>query len=146
MSDEKEFQCEEAFNVLCGNLIGSGMSRQVFECKLIEDAVVKVESRPWFQNIMENEVWYRIQDTKWARWFAPVRVLSPYGRLLVMDRTMPVSTKELPARIPKFFTDTKRQNWGRLPNGRIVCHDYGSNLLMEEGMSDMLKKAEWYEG
>lgn len=145
MSDEKQFQFEEAFNILCGDKVGGGMSRQVFACNLLPDCVVKVESQPWFQNVMENEVWYRIRDTKWARWFAPTRWISPYGRLLIMERTMPVSMKELPAKVPKFFTDMKRQNWGKLPNGKIVCHDYGSNLLMEEGMSDALKKAEWYE-
>lgn len=29
---------------------------------------------------------------------------------------------------------------------RLVCHDYGTNLLFENGLTDKLKKADWWQG
>lgn len=145
-ADDKRFAFEEAFNLLCGDLIASGMSRHVYTCPIVPDCVVKVEARPWFQNVQEDHVWHRVSETKFGQWFAPVRWLSPYGRVLVMERTMPVGMTELPKKVPAFFTDLKRQNWGRLPNGRIVCHDYGTHLMLERGMTSAMRTADWYEG
>ena len=34
---------EDAFNLLCGKLLGEGIHRKVFECRLRDDLVVKVE-------------------------------------------------------------------------------------------------------
>jgi hypothetical protein len=45
--------------------------------------------------------------------------------------------------MPAFFTDLKRENFGLLL-GRLVCHDYGVNLLMENGMTKRMRKANWW--
>lgn len=143
--DDKKFAFEEAFNLLCGDLIASGMSRHVYECALLPGCVVKVEARPWFQNIKEHEAWEAVNESSSSlhRWFAPVRWISPYGRVLVMERTTPVTRDDLPKQIPAFFTDCKVSNWGRL-NGRIVCHDYGTHLMLQRGMTKVMRSAEWY--
>lgn len=140
-----EASFEDAFNLLCGNKIGYGMTRQVFECNLRKDVVVKVESaevRTHFQNLVEWMVWSRVCGTEFEKWFAPVVEISPNGRVMVMQRTTLIGRSELPTKVPCFFTDLKHANWGML-NGHPVCHDYGSHLLMEEGMSKRLKKADW---
>lgn len=136
---------EDAFNFLCGNLIGRGMDRDVFECNLRKDVVIKVEAadvRCRFQNLQEWMVWGRIAGTEFEKWFAPVLEISPNGRCLMMARTEVLGQAELPDRMPAFFTDFKRQNFGRY-QGRIVCHDYGSNLLMEQGMTRRMRKVKW---
>lgn len=136
---------EDGFNLLCGRLVGRGSTRDVFECNIRKDVVIKVESeeiRSRFQNIQEWMVWGRIAGTEFEKWFAPVLEISPNGRCLMMARTEILGQAELPDRMPAFFTDFKRQNFGRY-QGRIVCHDYGSNLLMEVGMTKKMRKVNW---
>ena len=136
---------EDAFNLLCGNLIGRGMTRDVFECNIRKDCVIKVESvevRCHFQNIQEWMVWGRVAGTEFEKWFAPVIEMAPNGRVLMMAKTDPLGLAELPKLMPAFFTDFKLQNFGRY-KGHIVCHDYGSHLLMEEGLTKRMKKADW---
>lgn len=139
---------EDAFNLLCGHRIAQGMTRTVYDCNLNEDWVVKVEAgdvRSHFQNIKEWEVWSHVAGTIFEQCFAPVRFMSPDGRLLVMDKTIVPGRSELPTHVPAFFTDLKSTNFGML-KGRFVCHDYGTHLLMERGMTKALKKADWRFG
>ena len=134
---------EDAFNLLCGHKLGSGMTRTVYQCNVDKSLVVKVENadvRTHFQNLMEWFVWSRVCGTDYEKWFAPVVEISPDGRLLLMKKTMPLS--ELPTSMPAFFTDFKRANFGLL-NGHPVAHDYGTHLLMEVGMSKRMKKVNW---
>lgn len=136
---------EDAFNLLCGNLIGRGMTRDVFECNIRKDVVIKIEAsdvRTHFQNIKEWMVWSRVAGTDVEKWFAPVYEMSPNGRCLVMAKTEPLGVAELPKKMPAFFTDFKLQNFGRY-KGQIVCHDYGTNLLMERGMTKAMRTANW---
>ena len=49
-----------------------------------------------------------------------------------MDRTQPMRPGEEPEKMPAWLTDHKRANYGRLGK-RIVCHDYGTNLLLDHG-------------
>lgn len=136
---------EDSFNLLCGRLIGSGMTRHVYECNLRHDLVIKVESadvRTHFQNLVEWMVWSRVAGTDFEKWFAPVIEISPNGRCLVMAKTEPLGIAELPKKMPAFFTDFKLQNFGRY-KGQIVCHDYGTNLLMERGMTKAMKTVVW---
>jgi hypothetical protein len=133
----------EAFNLLCDQLIGTGIGRQVFSSAVFKDAVIKVESSAGsFQNIIEWETWQRIKETKFAKWFAPCVHISPCGSLLIMAKTVPAL--EYPEQMPAFLTDFKRANYGML-NGQFVCHDYGTNLLFENGMTKRMKKVEWWD-
>lgn len=135
---------EDAFNLLCGAKVGDGMSRTVFECELWKGHVVKVEKDPHrFQNVLEWEVWRRVSETSLCRWFAPCKHLSPNGQILIMERTYPAPPDLYPKKMPAFFTDMKRENFGIL-DGKLVCHDYAVNLLMERGMTRAFRNADWW--
>lgn len=143
---------EESFNLLCGDKIGEGMSRNVFACKLLPDCVVKVETDPErFQNIIEWETWKTVQFAPAGRWFAQCKWISPNGRVLIQERTRPPSPVEYLDKVPVWFTDMKRTNWGMAVTNRdnkqfLVCHDYGLSLAIQEGTATKrMKKAEWYD-
>jgi hypothetical protein len=136
----------DAFNLLCGRQIGSGMTRRVFECGIDpKKYVVKVESedvRSHFQNIIEWYVWGRVAGTEFEKWFAPVHEMAPDGRCLIMHRTTPLDHTQLPDKMPAFFTDFKPANYG-MYKGHVVCHDYGTNLLIERGLTKAMKTVDW---
>jgi hypothetical protein len=135
----------DAFWLLCDWSIGRGMSREVFTSEVLKDCVVKVEdSCGHFQNVLEWETWNRIKWTDYAKWFAPCEYISPNGTILVMKKTLPAQDKMYPKQMPIFFSDFKRTNYG-LFNGKLVCHDYGTSLLFENGMSKRMKKVEWWD-
>lgn len=146
---------EDAFNLLCDERIGYGMSRDVFTSRLLPDCVIKIEKDPHrFQNVVEWETWQRVRDTKVSRWFAACRWISPNGRVLVMERTERPDPDGYPSRMPAFLSDFKRTNYGlsMLPDpktGRpaktLVCHDYGTNMLFEHGMTRRMAAANWWD-
>lgn len=131
--------------LICGKHLGGGMSRQVYECKLRPDLVLKFETEAGqFQNVMEWETWQELQDYEpAARWLAPCEFISPCGAVLAMRRTSLATKLDYPARLPSFLTDTKRANYGLL-EGRLVCHDYGLHRLMSLGASQRVRKVDWW--
>ena len=140
MSDIQEFGKlikDDVLTIVAGAYIGRGMSRYVYEYVPNERyRVVKVEGGNTYQNITEFNLWKAFRDSKFARWFAPVELLSGMGRVLVMHRTEPVALTDLNKelrKVPAIFTDFKVGNWGRLLDGKhkgeIVCHDYGTARL-----------------
>ena len=135
----------EFVHSLLGELIGEGIARRVFRFPLIKDCVIKIEdgSRS-FQNVIEWEAWERVRGTSVERWFAPCEWISSCGSVLLMKRTTPAYEKDLPGRLPVFLTDTKRSNYG-MYKGRLVCHDYGTHILIERGMSKATRKVEWWD-
>lgn len=136
---------KDLFRLVCHEQIGEGMSRKVWTSKVLPDLVFKVEEEGhFFQNVMEWETWQRIKDTEHAKWFAPCEQISHCGSVLLMRRTEPARVKDFPAKMPAFFTDLKRGNFGIL-DGRLVCHDYGIHLLMENGMTKRMRAAHWYD-
>jgi hypothetical protein len=145
----------EAFDLMCGDRLGYGMSRTVYACKLLPDCVVKVEEDSGrFQNVVEWETWQRVRDTPASRWFAACRWISPNGSVLVMERTRPPAPSEFLDRMPAFLCDFKRTNYGMAKaEGRhgkpetewLVCHDYGTHLMFEHGMTKRLRKADWWD-
>lgn len=145
----------QAFDLLCDQQIGLGMSRTVFSSKLMPDCVIKIEDTAGhFQNIVEWETWQRVKDTEFSRWFAECRWISGNGSILIMERTRPAAPQELPERVPAFLTDLKRANFGmakaQKKDGKpgrewFVCHDYGTHLMFENGMTKRLRKADWWD-
>lgn len=135
---------ESVYHFFVGDYISHGLSRYVYEMNNDPHKVVKICTGNVKQNILEHEVWDRIRETEHAKWFAPVYHISQDGRVLIQHKTKPVTREELPDKIPAFFTDMKVTNWGRVYK-RIVCHDYGMNLLMEHGMTKRLRKADWWD-
>ena len=140
---------EEAFNLLCGSRIGAGSAREVYECTLLPDCVVKVETlAESFQNIIEWETWKIVQNTPQSRWFARCDYISPCGLLLLMERTRPPALSEYPRQMPAYFADFKRRNYGMAKTRQkrvevFVCHDYGLNLLVDHGLQVSKKKVVW---
>lgn len=132
----------EAFELLCGELIASGMSRSVYVFRLDTEYVVKVEDRntQTFQNVSEWQAWQAVKDTPYRRWFAPIAQISGNGRILIMKRTKPAT--KFPERMPAFLGDFWKQNYGTL-DGRLVCHDYGVHYLYERGLTSRMLRAKW---
>lgn len=136
MKDDFSKTHYDAFNMLCGDVLGSGLHRKVFECKLRPDLVVKVENAKDeeyrnFANVFEQNFWDSNQYyQKVSIWLAPCEYLSPDGRILLQKKCMPVTQAELDAVnfLPKFLTDIKPENFGRY-EGRIVCIDYAITIL-----------------
>lgn len=136
MRNQYEPSFEDVFNLLCGQMIGEGVHRQVFECKLDQTLVVKVENSDYldFANVREWTNWDETQFFKpAARWLAPCVKLGTNGRVLLQKRVQPLRDNELPPKLPKFIFDRKRENLG-LYEGRVVCCDYpqlGNRLEMQ---------------
>jgi len=139
--DEAVFR--DAFNMLCGKEIGSGIHRTVFECKIRPELVVKVENECYreFANVKEMAFWCDQQHyKKVADWLAPCEFLSPDGRILLQKRAEPLGSNEkLPVTVPSWMTDIKRGNFGRI-DGKLVCIDYAFTLT---NPNIKLKKANW---
>tara|TARA_R110000796_G_scaffold117736_1_gene230791 strand:- start:27101 stop:27565 length:465 start_codon:yes stop_codon:yes gene_type:complete len=131
------------FGMICGDLLGQGLGREVYACAIEPTVVIKFETRARsFQNVLESECWDQVCHTALAKWFAPVINISACGTVLLMRRTMAPRPGELPDKVPSLFTDMKTENWGML-DGRPVCHDYGvtiSNFSMKK-----TRKAIWTE-
>ena len=122
-----ELAYQDAFNILCDEKIGAGSCREVYTSTLLPNIVIKVETEAFrtFQNAMEHAFWQDAKDhDEIARWLAPVRHISPEGRILIQDRVMPIAEHDLPRKLPTFLNDIKPANFGRLGE-RIVCCDYG---------------------
>lgn len=135
------------YNLIIGERIGAGQYRQVYESELDKNVVYKFETgATTFENTFEWEVWQAVKDNRQvARWFAPCLHISPCGMVLIQARCAVPPESKYPAKVPKCFTDLKRENWG-LYKGRLVCMDYGarSTLIIFDGLDGKLKKAKWW--
>ena len=143
MTDARTF--EDTFNLLCGARLGGGAHRTVFECRIRPDLVVKVEiDTTWrgFYNAREYKFYTDYAHCPGVeKWLAPVEFISPDGRILLQKRCDPVrSTDTLPDKIPAFFTDIKRENFGWL-NGKFVCLDYA--LTIDRAEQRLKKVTVW---
>lgn len=146
MSDFLSATYEDAFNIFCGGLLGQGIHRKVFECRIAPQYVVKVEDSSdnvwrYFANVKEMTFWNDHSEYKpIADWLAPCDYLSPDGRVLLQKRVEPLPLSyQLPEMLPTFLTDHKRENFG-LFDGRLVCMDYAMTI---PNPSRKLKKAHW---
>lgn len=124
----------DLFDIMCRDQLGSGIGRVVFEMRGDPTKVIKFEVvSQSFQNVIEWETWESLSSTKEAKWLAPCTRISACGTVLIMERTSPIPTKyKLPTHVPAFLSDFKRDNYGLL-NGRLVCHDYGTNIAISRG-------------
>lgn len=132
--------------MVIGRHIADGQFRSVFEWLGRRSTVAKLENGAQsFHNITEHAVWNVVKDTAMAKWFAPVIDISSCGIVLLQERTKPIKESErhlLPKRVPRFLADIKPTNWGWL-RGRIVCHDYANNYIIENGLVSGMRKADW---
>jgi hypothetical protein len=140
---------EDVFDLLCGEHIGTGAYRAVYECRVNSDWVIKVELGDDYANIAEYAVWGACEfkhdkNQDWSQWLAPCRYLSPNGKFLIQDRTGPLAGMSLPDKIPNFLDDTHLQNWGSY-DGRVVCHDYANHAFFTR-FQPKLTKHTWVSG
>lgn len=130
-----------------GRKLGEGISREVYQCAINEELVIKIEggTDAFFQNVMEWEIWQEIEGTKYAKWLAPCKSISPNGMVLLQKYASDVLIKELPKKLPKFLTDLTCGNFGRY-DGRIVCRDYGVSEIIKYGFKNVeMVKADWLD-
>lgn len=134
----------DLFGLICGELLNFGISRRVYVYSPNSDFVIKFEDKAgWFQNVIEWETWEEVKETKYKKWFAPCRMISPCGTALVMARTTPLAHDVYPKKLPVFFNDFKYDNYGMFEK-QLVCHDYGLSRLMTTGLTTRLRNAEWW--
>lgn len=121
----------DIFNSLCGNFIGEGFSRCVFDHATDINLVVKIAttSQGVRSNCSEFEIWDEVKGLKgnllWVKdWLAPVEYISENGNVLIMHKTFQKPNKKNPTEVPKFLLDVKENNFGWIGN-KYVCHDYG---------------------
>tara|TARA_R100000656_G_C3952223_1_gene128652 strand:- start:226 stop:747 length:522 start_codon:yes stop_codon:yes gene_type:complete len=137
--------------VLCGKKLGAGTYRTVYEYNLDTNYVVKIEPLNTGQNMNEYMIWNQVQyfhgDLAWVKdWFAPVKWISPNGRILIMERTQETrmvrkNYVERPKKVPSFFTDVHHGNFGWIGK-RLVCHDYAFPYRFME-FKKRFRKANW---
>lgn len=135
----------EFFRMFCGEKLGSGQGREVWSFGLDDRYVIKFEGRDHsFQNVKEWDLWCDAVEmgSDIADWLAPCDRISPNGRILIQERTKPAT--KYPDKLPVFFADTKRQNFGVIGR-RFVCHDYGTHLMCNSGLSKRLRKVKWWD-
>lgn len=136
----------DTFSLVAGEKIGSGISRAVYVYRPDPTLVVKFEAaRERFENATEWSLWQHVKDVKRvSRWFAPCVAISDSGAVMLQRRVMTAQPREYLDKLPAFLTDTKRSNFGIL-DGRLVCCDYGTHLMLENGMTARMRKAEWWD-
>ena len=130
---------------LCGKLIDSGSTRFVYECKLHNGYVVKEEiSQPCINNISEHIIWDCFKYAPWyAKWFSEVVFISSSGKYLVMKKLFVNTDNKFPKRVPYFFTDLKKKNFGY--DGKLFkCCDYAFVIQKMSGlMTPKLINVKW---
>jgi hypothetical protein len=138
------FLYRELSSAMLGDLLGEGSARKVYVARLNDAYVIKIETKGGsFQNVSEWEVWDWCQkDNAIAKWLAPCQFISNCGSVLVQRRVEPLRVRELPARLPAFLCDLKRENFGML-DGRVVCNDYGTVLHSFRSVARHMVKAKW---
>lgn len=133
--------------IVCGESIGAGSFRDVFNYNTHKGYVIKLEPGSTDCNLVEWMIWEEVKylsgDMEWVKdWFAPVEWISPNGRILVMKKTKPTHKKlSPPDKIPAFLWDVKLENFGWIGN-KFVCHDYGQFYNMINYPKKMIK-ANW---
>lgn len=119
----------DLITMVCGELIGEGQTRKVFEYNLDSDYVIKMEAGSDGDNFNEFYIWDEVRclkgDLSWVKkWFAPIKHISPCGKYLIMQKTERMEGKKRPLTVPDFLADTHYDNFGWIGN-KFVCHDYG---------------------
>ncbi len=132
---------------ICGEFIGAGSYRAVYQYNLDPGYVVKIEPLNTNRNFVEWKLWQEIQglcgSLAWVKdWYAPCRWLSPNGRILIMKKTVKNDKKVKPEKVPAFLWDVGERNFGWIGD-KYVCHDYGENFYAGRVYSSKMKTVKW---
>lgn len=133
----------DMFLLMCGDIIGRGSFRDVFQYNLNSNWVVKIQrNNDEFSNIKEFEIWCFVKGTEFEKYFAPCYWMSPDGKVLLQHKTKPITKiRRPPEFIPSFFTDVKDDNFGFIGR-RFVAHDYDFTFgkVLKTGLTKRMKK------
>ena len=138
-------QFEDLKGLLFGELLGVGVHRKVGVFLPDPTLVIKCVIETPNINVLEDEMWLMIKDTKLAKWFAPCVSISDCGMFLLQKRVQRLPKEQYPKLIPSFFGDLKYSNFGWL-DGHFVCCDYASFMCtsMVHKWNEKLTKADWW--
>lgn len=122
----------DMIDMLCGDFIGEGNSRIVFDYPMKKGWVTKiVKDSNCHDNILEremyNSVYYRPEVSKWL---APIGWMSANGRVMLQKKVTPITDKNkslIPEHIPAFLSDIKYSNFGFIGK-QLVSVDYAFSL------------------
>lgn len=139
------FLKDELLDFVVGKRLGFGAYRTVYEYRFNSKYVLKIadDVNGRAENLLENRIWWQINLTPAARWFAPIMEVSIAGQFLIQHKIEQLPHEQYPKKIPAFFTDTKYSNFGWL-DGKFVCCDFGSFNIFN-GVNTRLKNADWWE-
>ena len=108
-------------NLVCGEFIGEGAYRDVYEYNINKNFVVKVErDENTNANVLEYEIWNRIKLTDTKKWFAEIINISKNKRIIIQRKTKPLKSYDIPEKIPAFFGDVKEENFGWIKKQLVV--------------------------
>lgn len=138
----------DLIDLVLGECLGSGISRDVFVFAPDERIVVKLERAGggYFSNVREWNIWNAASGLDWAqRWLAKPLFISDNGRVLLMERTATFAEGErTPKKLPAWLTDFKPENYGwGLISGNFVCHDYASDIVTNNSFTKRLRAVKW---
>lgn len=139
-------QYEDLKDLLLAETLGVGIHRKVGAYNLDKSLVIKVATECPNINVLEEEIWQMVKDTKIAKWFAPCVAISPCGIFLLQKKIERRPYSEYPKQVPSFFGDLKYRNFGWL-NGQFVCCDYAGFISssMVHKWNGKMKKADFWE-
>ena len=134
----------DLLSLFIGERIGKGSTREVYEHYSDPSLVIKIEDNAHsFCNVTEHIVWERLEFSTVGKFLAPIEHISVCGSVVLQKRTTPIGDKKLPKKLPKFFTDLKKENWGIYGN-RVVCHDYGHVFTKLFDFKTYKEPPEWW--
>ena len=140
---QPEDSIETIIEKICGEMIGQGTYRDVYELKGNPRYVVKIErdmSTGRFCNATEWVNWCDLRFWDFIEpWLCPCVRITETSQVLIQKRAKPISMDLLPENVPAVFTDLKRSNWGIL-NKRPVLLDYP---YLKYTMSQRMRKPKW---
>lgn len=117
-------------------LIGMGLTRDVYHYSTQPNLVIKVERnnnrRNSFQNVKEYLFTKELEYCEEIKHIAKTIDISENGKYIIQEYARDVTddewTKFIADVSPSFLTDLKRENVGVIDD-RIVVRDYGSSIM-----------------
>ena len=129
----------------CGELIASGLNRDVYECKHDANWVVKIQKTTNFDNVLEYKLWdayYHAPEYK--KWLAECLTITETGLVLYQRKVEHKSIEFYPDKVPCWFTDFKIQNFGWIGKNFVCCDYAGSFDRMTGIVPSRMRKAKWW--
>lgn len=112
----KRLPLKQIIKNICGDKIGGGCYRVVYDLRFDSRYVVKIEPHPQQGNFANALEWFNFinyQGSPLGSHLCPILCISEDSQILIMRKARQATSKEgLPKRLPAAFTDLKIENWG----------------------------------